>query len=150
MDRPRKWEIDPIRRFMVVFGLVSSAFDFVAFGILLLIFSADAATFRTGWFVLSLLTELVILFVMRTRGPIWRSRPSAALTVLACGTAAVALLLPNTIAGRPFELVPVAGALVATLIGIALLYGVASELVKSLFYRSRGPAAVAPSVPRSK
>jgi Mg2+-importing ATPase len=150
LDRPRKWEIDPIRRFMVVFGLVSSAFDFVAFGMLLLVFSADAATFRTGWFVLSLLTELVILFVMRTRGPIWTSRPSAALTSLTCGTAAVALILPYTIAGRPFELEPVSGALMITLVGVALVYGVASELVKAWFYRAGASSAPAAPAPRSK
>jgi Mg2+-importing ATPase len=135
---------------MVVFGLISSAFDFVAFGVLLLVFSAGAATFRTGWFVLSLLTELVILFVMRTRGPVWMSRPSFALTALTCSTAAVALALPYTIAGRPFELVPVSGTLMVTLVAIALLYGVASEVMKARFYGARGASALAVAAPRSR
>src|SRR5687768_2906365 len=64
--RPRRWEIRPIRRFMVVFGLVSSAFDLLTFWLLLAVFAAGPELFRTGWFVASLLTELAVIFVVRT------------------------------------------------------------------------------------
>jgi Mg2+-importing ATPase len=149
LSRPRKWEIEPIRHFMVVFGLVSSVFDFLTFGMLLLVFSAGVALFQTGWFVLSLLTELVILFVVRTRGPFHRSAPSRALVWLAVGTGAVALLLPFTPVGRLFEFTPLPMSLVAALVAIATAYGVVTEFVKRRFYAAAEPASRA-SASRSK
>ena len=77
--RPRRWDNRFISRYMVVFGLVSSVFDFLTFGILLFVFSASAEEFRTGWFIESLLTELVIAIVVRTRGVFFRSRPGTLL-----------------------------------------------------------------------
>ena len=68
--------IDDIQRFMIVFGLVSSAFDLLTFTLLLRVFHAGAAAFQTSWFVVSLLTELAVLLVLRTRSPAWRSRPA--------------------------------------------------------------------------
>ena len=149
LSRPRKWEIGPIRHFMVVFGLVSSVFDFLTFGVLLLIFSAGATLFQTGWFVLSLLTELVILFVARTRGPFYRSPVSRALVWSALGTGAFALVLPFTPARRLFEFTPLPLSLVAALLAIAVAYGLVTELVKRRFYAAGGPAPLS-SDARSK
>jgi Mg2+-importing ATPase len=149
LSRPRKWEIAPIRRFMIVFGLVSSAFDFVTFGILLVVFSAGEATFQTGWFVLSLLTELVILFVARTRGPFHRSAPSSGLAWSAAVTGGVALVLPFTRAGRLFEFTPIPASLVGALLAVAVAYGVATEAVKRRFYAGEGGPASS-SAARSK
>ncbi|WP_427914697.1 HAD-IC family P-type ATPase [Ramlibacter sp. MMS24-I3-19] len=71
---PRRWDTRFIRDYMILFGLVSSVFDLFAFGVLLWLFRAGADEFRTGWFIESLLTELVIALVVRTQGPFWRSR----------------------------------------------------------------------------
>ena len=73
--RPQRWNMRFIGRFMLEFGAVSSVFDFLTFGALLLVFHAAPDLFRTGWFVESLLTELVIALVVRTRRPFFRSRP---------------------------------------------------------------------------
>ena len=67
--RPQRWSIREIRRFMIVFGLISSAFDMLTFAVLLLVFHASEATFQTSWFLISLLTELAVVLVLRTRGP---------------------------------------------------------------------------------
>ena len=74
--RPQRWNMRFIGRFMLEFGAVSSVFDFLTFGALLLVFHAAPDLFRTGWFVESLLTELVIALVVRTRRPFYRSRPA--------------------------------------------------------------------------
>ncbi|HSB55180.1 MAG TPA: magnesium-translocating P-type ATPase, partial [Gemmatimonadales bacterium] len=79
VDRPRRWDIRMIGRFMVQFGLLSAAFDFLTFGLLLRVFHALATEFRTAWFIESLLTELVIALVVRTRRPFYRSRPGRVL-----------------------------------------------------------------------
>ncbi len=73
--RPRRWDNQFIARYMIVFGLVSSIFDLMTFGLLLYVFNVTANEFRTGWFVESLLTELVIALVVRTRRLCFRSRP---------------------------------------------------------------------------
>src|SRR5262249_36591271 len=75
IDRPRRWDIRFIGRFMVEFGVLSSAYDLITFVILLTVFHATPEIFRTGWFVESLLTELLIALVVRTRRPFYRSRP---------------------------------------------------------------------------
>jgi Mg2+-importing ATPase len=94
MDRPRRWNMRLIRRFMVSFGLLSSLFDFLAFGALLRVFQASPALFRTGWFIESLLTELVIALVVRTLRPFYRSRPGLLLLVSTVAIAGLTLLIP--------------------------------------------------------
>ena len=79
VERPQRWDMRFIGRFMVEFGVVSSVFDFLTFGVLLVVFRAAPELFRTGWFVESLLTELVIALVVRTRRPFFRSRPGTLL-----------------------------------------------------------------------
>jgi Mg2+-importing ATPase len=136
VDRPRRWEVGPIRRFMVVFGLVSSVFDVLTFGILLFVFSAGPELFRTGWFTLSLLTELIILFVARTRRAAYRSRPSLGLILAAAGVAVVAVALPFSPLVHVFEFVRMPTSLLGVLILLTLAYGGVTEMVKQRFYRT--------------
>ena len=82
VDRPRRWNMRFIGRFMIDFGAISSAFDFLTFGVLLVVFHAAAPLFRTGWFVESLLTELLVALVVRTQRPFFRSRPGRLLLVV--------------------------------------------------------------------
>lgn len=135
VERPRRWDVGFIRRFMLSFGLVSSAFDFLTFGALLFVFHASPAAFRTGWFVESLLTELAIALVVRTRRPLFRSRPGTLLWVSSLLVAILAVALPYLPVGRLFEFVPLPLPLMATLIAITATYVVASELTKRVFYR---------------
>src|SRR4029079_866750 len=80
--RPTRWDLRLIQRFMVVLGPVSSLFDFLTFFALLHLFKANEALFQTGWFVESLATQVLVIFVIRTRGRPWHSRPHPALVGL--------------------------------------------------------------------
>jgi len=76
VDHPRRWDIKAIRKFMITFGLVSSVFDYLTFGTLLLILHATQDQFRTGWFLESVISASLILLVIRSRKPFFKSRPS--------------------------------------------------------------------------
>ncbi|HTM82814.1 magnesium-translocating P-type ATPase [Asticcacaulis sp.] len=131
---PKRWDIGYIRRFMVCFGLISSAFDLVTFVFLLHIANTSASRFQTGWFVESLITELAIVFVVRTRQPIWRSHPGAWLTRLTAGVAVLAAALPFTPAAAWFGLVPLPLPVMAGLGLITLLYLATTEAAKHWFF----------------
>jgi Mg2+-importing ATPase len=135
VDRPRRWNMRFIGRFMVEFGVLSSVFDLLTFGILLAVFRAGPELFRTAWFVESLLTELVIALVVRTRRPFFKSRPG---TVLLASTIAV-VVLTLAVPFLPFVIVlgfvPLPAGLLAALVAITVLYAGAAELTKRWFYR---------------
>ena len=140
VTHPQRWDIEQIRRYMIVFGLLSSAFDLLTFAALLLLFHAGEATFQTMWFVVSLLTELGVVLVLRTRGPAWRSRPSDLL--LWTTIAATAFALATPFLGRVstlFSFVPLSTGELATTVGIVVAYLAATELAKRWFFRARGP-----------
>jgi Mg2+-importing ATPase len=136
--QPPRWDIKEIRRFMVVFGLISSLFDFVTFAVLLRVFHTDAASFRTFWFVVSLLTELAVVLVLRTRGPAFRSKPSALLLWSTLAVLFIALAIPflgplSTLLG--FE--PLSTIELASIIVIVIAYVAVTEAAKFLFYGRR-------------
>jgi P-type Mg2+ transporter len=136
IERPRRWNMRFIGRFMVEFGALSSLFDILMFGVLLIGFRAGPVLFRTGWFVESLLTELVIALVVRTRRPFFRSRPGPLLLW------STLLLIPLTLAIPYVPFAPVLGfatlpaGVIAAIVGITSLYVVATEIAKSWFYRN--------------
>jgi Mg2+-importing ATPase len=134
VEKPRRWDSKFIRNYMVLFGLVSSIFDFLAFGTLLLLFRASPEAFRTGWFVESLLTELVIALVVRTRHPFFRSRPSALLLGSTSAVIGLTLILPYLPFNTVFGFIPLPASLMLTMIGITALYVLATELAKKYFY----------------
>ncbi|HEU4730759.1 MAG TPA: magnesium-translocating P-type ATPase [Kofleriaceae bacterium] len=139
---PRRWDTRFIGRFMLEFGLLSSAFDALTFAMLIVGYRATAETFRTGWFVESLFTELVIALVVRTRRPAWRSRPGRVLVWTTAAVALVAFALPYLPFARILGFEPASPAMMAAVIAIAVGYVAASELLKSWFYRA--PAAPRP------
>ncbi len=132
---PRRWDIRFLGRFMIVFGVVSSVFDVLMFGVLQRLFHADPETFRTGWFVESLLTELVVALVVRTRRPFFRSRPGRLLLLATIGLVPITVALPFTPLGRLLGFVAVSPALLLAIAAVTLLYVAATELVKRRFYR---------------
>ncbi|MGB3416005.1 MAG: magnesium-translocating P-type ATPase [Mesorhizobium sp.] len=134
IEAPRRWDIGSIRRFMIYFGLVSSCFDFVTFGFLLLLMHANAGTFRTGWFVESLLTQLVIVLVIRTHQSFWRSRPSALLAWLTLAVGLLALAIPYLPGSTWFGFAPLPAPIMAGLVAITLIYLAASEATKRWFF----------------
>ena len=141
IGKPRRWDIGELRRFMIVFGLISSVFDFLTFGVLLYVFHASPETFRTGWFVESLLTELAIILVVRTYRPLHRSRPGALLLYSTLAVAAITVALPYVpIIADALGFVPLPWPLAATMIAITGLYTCASELAKWVVHRRNGAA----------
>jgi Mg2+-importing ATPase len=136
----QRWDLRAVRRFMLVFGLLSTVFDLLTFQLLLRLFDADQGEFRTAWFMVSLLTELAVVLVLRTSGPWWRSRPSAALLGSTITVGALALVLPwlHPVASL-FGFVPLPAQLMGALLLIALTYLAATEMTKRWFFRT-GPA----------
>lgn len=96
LQRPVRWDLGRIVRFMLVLGPISSLFDFLTFGILLILFRQNEAAFQTGWFVESLLTQVLVIFVIRTRGAPWADLPHPLLSALSLSVAGLAVLLPFT------------------------------------------------------
>jgi Mg2+-importing ATPase len=139
VDRPRRWDIRFIGRYMLEFGILSSAFDVMTFAVLLVGFRAGMEVFQTGWFVESLLTELVVVLVMRTRRPFFRSRPGTLLLTSTLVLVVVALAVPYLPLAGVFGFVPLPPALMATIVVITVVYVLATELAKRWFYR-RAPA----------
>jgi Mg2+-importing ATPase len=137
--RPQRWHVKDVQRFMVVFGLISSVFDLVTFAMLLLVLHANQATFQTIWFVISLLTELAVVLVLRTRGSAFRSRPSGLLlwTTVTVTVAALAIpyLPPFAIA---FGFAPLSALQLGVVLVIVVGYIIATEVAKVRFYRRFG------------
>jgi Mg2+-importing ATPase len=102
IEKPRRWDIGLIRDFMVFIGPISSIYDFLTFFVMLAIFHASETLFHTGWFVESLATQTLVLFIIRTSGNPFNSRPSRSLTIMVLLIVATGMALPYT---------PLAGAL---------------------------------------
>ena len=132
--KPRRWNTKLIRNYMVLFGLVSSIFDFLTFGTLLYIFRASPDAFRTGWFVESMLTELVIALVVRTRHLFFRSRPGTLLLASSLAFVGITLVIPYLPFQGVFGFVPLPPALLLAVIGLTAGYVLAAELAKKYFY----------------
>jgi P-type Mg2+ transporter len=135
IERPRRWDIHFIRRFMVVFGIVSSLFDYLTFGVLILLLHATPAQFRTGWFMESVVSASLIVLVMRTRKPFFKSRPGKYLLLATLLVVALTLVLPLTPVARVFEFTLLPLKFVPILAVIVALYVFCAELAKAWFYR---------------
>jgi Mg2+-importing ATPase len=132
LERPRAWDIRAIRRFMIAFGLVSSAFDILTFVILRVGFDAGATLFRSSWFLESTATELAVMLVLRTSRPFWRSRPGRTLLVTSGAIAVIALTLPYSPFADSLGFVAVPPGILAALISITAGYVAANEIAKRL------------------
>ena len=134
-ERPTRWDLGLIQRFMLVFGPVSSLFDFLTFYALLHLFGAGQAMFQTGWFVESLATQVLVILAIRTKRPLFRSAPHPLLAGMACGVVALGLLLPFTAPGRWFGFVPLPPLFFVYLLLAILAYLALVEGAKRAFYR---------------
>jgi Mg2+-importing ATPase len=135
VQQPRRWDIRFIRKFMIVFGLVSSVFDYVTFGTLLFLLHAGVGEFRTGWFIESVISASMIVLVIRSRRPFFQSPPGRYLWSATLVVALCTLLLPYTFLGRLFGFVPMPAEFTLLLAAILVLYIVAAETVKRIFYQ---------------
>ncbi len=143
LRRPSHWDIAFIRRFMIFFGPLSSVFDFVTFGVMLWVFHAGPAQFRTGWFVESLCTQTLIIFAIRTRRiPFFRSHPSVPVILAAVGVALVSVVLPATPLAHLLGFTPLPATFFAALLGMIAGYLVLVEIGKRIFYGSANRATI--------
>jgi Mg2+-importing ATPase len=138
LRHPRRWRVDFIRQFMLVMGPISSVYDFLTFGVLLWGFHAGEQLFHTGWFVESLATQTLVVFVIRTAGNPFRSRPSRTMLMGVTAIVLVGVIWPYTPLGPWLGFSPLPAPLLAALVGLTVTYLVLVQWVKSWFYRRHG------------
>jgi P-type Mg2+ transporter len=135
VNYPRRWDIKAIRKFMITFGLVSSLFDYLTFGLLLLVLHASEIQFRTGWFVESVVSASLIVLVIRSRKPFFKSKPGKYLLIATLSIVGVTLLLPFTPIAGIFGFSPLPLLTYLFILIIIVLYILAAEVTKTFFYR---------------
>lgn len=135
IKRPHRWDITFIRKFMLIFGLVSSIFDYITFGVLMYIVKASDVQFRTGWFTESVISAALIVLVIRSRRPFMKSRPSRQLTIATIVVAAATLILPYTPLAGLLEVVPLSANVYVYLFIIITIYIITTEFIKKIFYK---------------
>ena len=135
---PYRWDVDFIRRFMLIFGTLSSLFDFLTFGILLLVMRAGQEQFHTGWFVESILSACLVVFAVRSRLPIGKSKPSQAMLFVTGLVMAVTLTLPFTPLADLLGFTPLPAVYLLGIGVIVITYFVSAELAKRWFFRRFG------------
>ena len=145
IQQPKRWDIVFIKRFMFTFGLVSSVFDYITFAVLLWVLHAEAAQFRTGWFMESVVSAACVVLVVRTHRPMFASAPARNLVLATVLVVIGALMLPWTPLGSLFGFVPLPPLFLAILGGILAAYVLSAEAVKRWFYRDLRRAPRSPS-----
>ena len=134
VECPRRWNIHFIRRFMLVFGSLSSLFDFATFGVLLWLMKANETAFHTGWFIESVLSAGIVVFAVRTRLPFRHSKPSHAMLGVTFVVIAITLVLPYTPLASLLDFTPLPFSYQLLIFGIVALYIVSAEFIKRWFY----------------
>jgi len=136
IEKPKRWDISFIRKFMIFFGPISSIFDFLTFFIMLLVFNATEPLFQTAWFLESLSTQMLVIFVIRTRKtPFYKSKPCRSLILSSLIVLGIAFVIPFTLVGELFKLVEPPFVFFIVLAGLIGVYLVLVEIVKRWFYK---------------
>jgi P-type Mg2+ transporter len=135
LSHPRHWDMKFIRNFMLIIGPVSSVFDFLTFYIMLRVFHAGETLFHTGWFIESMATQVLVIFVIRTRKNPFRSRPNPWLIACSLTVVAVAALLPSSPASEFLGFVAPPASFFVILAAILVFYLLAVEAMKQWFFR---------------
>ncbi|MCA9215148.1 MAG: magnesium-translocating P-type ATPase, partial [Planctomycetales bacterium] len=135
IDTPRRWDLGFIRNFMLVFGTLSSLFDFLTFAVLFWVLKADVAQFRTAWFLESVVSASLVVLIVRTRRPIWQSRPSRPLVLATAVVVVVATSLPWWPLVGDLGFTPLPLWMIGVIAIIVAGYVASAELAKSIFYR---------------
>jgi Mg2+-importing ATPase len=139
VETPKRWNISFIRRFMILLGPISSIFDFLTFFIMIYVFNATESLFQTAWFIESLFTQTLVIFIIRTRRtPFYKSKPGRLLLLSSLSIIALALILPFTPLGTLFEFVVPPFKFFMFLVGLIAAYLMLVEIVKRWFYKRYG------------
>jgi Mg2+-importing ATPase len=140
LRKPSHWDIGSIRRFMLIFGPISSLFDFFTFALMLWLLRAPVPEFQAGWFVESLATQTLIVFAIRTRRvPFWKSRPGRLLRATVLAVVAVGVVLPYSPLAPLIGFRPLPATFLLALVGVVLVYLVVIEVAKLAYYRFGPP-----------
>jgi Mg2+-importing ATPase len=135
VEKPQRWNIKFIRNFMAIFGLLSSIFDFLTFGLLLLMLKATREQFRTGWFMESVISAIFIVWVIRTRRPFFKNPPRKYLLGATLFILILSLILPYTPLSSLFGFTQLKPYFLLPLAAIVLIYIAAAELTKQIFFK---------------
>lgn len=138
--KPMRWDLRFIKRFMVTFGLISSIFDYLTFGVLLYFLKANEKLFQTGWFVESVISATLIVLVVRTRLPFFKSKPGKYLALATALVIAFVLVIPFSPLMKLFDFTSLPPAFFGWMLLIVTCYIVSAELAKKWFYRKIGSA----------
>jgi len=135
--RPKSWDLNYIKKFMILFGAIGTIYDFLTFAVMYFVFHARGSLFQTGWFVTSFITEVLVVFVIRTRKiPFWRSTPSWQFVATCLGVVTVGLYLPFSPIRHYFDFMMLPPLYFGFLIGITLTYLIFVEIGK--YYLNKG------------
>ena len=149
LSRPQAWDMSSILRFTLIMGALSSVFDLAMFWMLVRVFEVGPDVFRTAWFVKSTATQILVIFIIRTRGLSWASRANPLLVMSSLGALAGAFAIVLMPWGADLGFVHLPGALLAAITGVVIAYLAAAEVFKTLAIRSppgAGPPALRQSL----
>jgi Mg2+-importing ATPase len=135
LSKPQRWNLGIIRRFMVVFGILSASFDFAAFAILIFVLNASVEQFRTAWFIESVASASFAILAIRTRKPLFRSRPGKYIVIVSFAVVGIAaFLIPFTRIGGLFGIIPLPASFYAWMALVVIMYLASIELLKKIFF----------------
>ncbi len=135
VEQPRRWNVGFIRNFMIVFGITSSVFDYLTFGVLLLVLGSPIALFRTGWFAESVISASLVVLVIRSRRPFFKSAPGKYLVITTLLIVGATLIFPFTPLGGLFGFRPLPISFLLAMATIVVFYIIAAEVAKGFFYK---------------
>lgn len=136
LKKPKHWNINFIKKYMIIFGPISSVFDLLTFYLLFAVFHLNASTFQAGWFVESLATQVFVIYIIRTqKKPFFESWPSKYLLMSTLGAVALGVILTTKGIGDFFGFSPLPWQAFATIFGLVIIYLVIVEFVKRIFYK---------------
>jgi Mg2+-importing ATPase len=135
VEKPRRWDIKFIRKFMIVFGLLSTIFDYITFGTLFFVLHSVMNQFRTAWFMESVISACMVVLVIRTRKPLFKSKPRKHLLLATLFIVGVIIILPFTPLAQIFGFIGLPPLYLVAVGVIVLLYIITAEIVKKIFYK---------------
>lgn len=135
LKSPVKWDTKFIKKFMILFGIISSVFDYITFALLLFIFKADERLFHTGWLLESIISAMVVMLIVRTARPVFASKPSNKLLIAIMGVAVVLFVIVYSPISSYLGLIALPIKILISLLGVSLLYALTAEILKKFFYK---------------
>ena len=135
LKSPVKWDTKFIKKFMILFGIISSVFDYITFALLLFTFKADERLFHTGWLLESIISAMVVMLIVRTARSVFASKPSNKLLIAISGVAVVLFVIVYSPISSYLGLIALPIKVLISLLGVSLLYALTAEILKKFFYK---------------